>query len=187
MHILAVDAQYSGNSARVAGVVFSSWTSDVPTSEYIVDVNGVKPYRSGFFHERELPCIMAMLDIIVEEPSLILVDGYADLGAGKPGLGRYTYLATNKTIPVVGVAKSPHPGACAFKVFRGRSKHPLLVTTAGTEPRLAAQGVKNMHGKFRTPHMLWRADQLARGKIFPQVPEDEELDIPVLAASNFMA
>lgn len=187
MKILAVDAQYSGDFARVAGVVFSSWTADTPLAEYVIDVQGVLPYRSGFFYERELPCILAMLDVMTETPDLIIVDGYADLGAGKPGLGRHLYLALRKQIPVVGVAKSPHPGASAFKITRGRSKTPFLVTSAGTEPRLAAEGVRSMYGRFKTPHMLWRADRLARGKMVPVfgVDEEEELEIPVLNAADF--
>jgi deoxyribonuclease V len=51
----------------------------------------------------------------------------------------------------------------AIEVRRGDSDRPLYVTAVGLEPAAAAAHVAAMHGEFRIPTLLRRADALARG------------------------
>ena len=46
--------------------------------------------------------------------------------------------------------------------MRGASKKPLYVTAIGTPVKDAARDVRAMHGAFRVPTLLARADRLCR-------------------------
>ena len=165
--LLAVDVQYDNenNTAQAAGVTFDSWDSTDLTCEISVHIPHVEPYVPGEFYKRELPCIQAVLNQISQMPDIIIVDGYVDLGScpGQPGLGRYLYNALNRSVGVVGVAKSRFRDALAAEVCRGGSIKPLYVTSAGTALQGAVDGVQSMHGDHRFPELLKRVDHLARG------------------------
>ena len=45
---------------------------------------------------------------------------------------------------------------------RGSSRRPLYVSAAGMELQEAKRHIAQMHGKFRMPALLKRADQLSR-------------------------
>lgn len=47
--------------------------------------------------------------------------------------------------------------------MRGTSTSPLFVTAVGIDPQVAADRVRDMHGPFRIPTLVKRADSLARG------------------------
>lgn len=162
---VAVDVQYGeGGTACVAAVVFEDWADSAPHRELTVDVEGVAEYEPGKFYLRELPCILAILELIPESPTCIIVDGHVDSGSRGPGLGRHLYNALDGETPVVGVAKSYFPDTGAIEVCRGESCRPLFVAGAGFPAPEAAQGVKSMHGEFRIPTLLKRVDSLARGR-----------------------
>lgn len=55
---------------------------------------------------------------------------------------------------IIEVAKNEFRGAIAARVLRGASKKPLFVT--------AARDVRSMHGDYRVPTLLARADRLCR-------------------------
>jgi deoxyribonuclease V len=46
--------------------------------------------------------------------------------------------------------------------LRGDSSRPLYVTALGVDVETAAEDVRRMHGRFRLPTMLKRADRLCR-------------------------
>jgi deoxyribonuclease V len=147
----------------VAGAVwFRAWGASAAESEATATVRGVAEYRPGAFCRRELPCLLAAL-ALGPEPDVIIVDGYAWLGGGRPGLGAALYEALGRRAAVVGVAKTRFAGAAdAVPVLRGGSRSPLYVTAAGLDPAGAARRVAGMHGAHRMPTLLRRADRLAR-------------------------
>jgi deoxyinosine 3'endonuclease (endonuclease V) len=53
--ILAVDVQYSGNAAFVAGVLFDNWNAIRPMAEYLSSAKDIVDYKPGIFYKRELP------------------------------------------------------------------------------------------------------------------------------------
>jgi len=66
-------------------------------------------------------------------------------------------------IPVIGVAKSRFRTAThAMPVLRGSSVRPLFVTAAGMPAADAADLVRRMTGRYRSPDVMRRADTLAR-------------------------
>ena len=50
---LAIDVQYDGSSATVAGILFQDWGSSAVSKTVITKVNGVEPYEAGAFYKRE--------------------------------------------------------------------------------------------------------------------------------------
>jgi len=167
---IAIDAQYGEDkAAKVAAVLFEGWSSNPARQEWVIEVANVAEYEPGAFYKRELPCITAILDLISDPLGCIIVDGYVDLGVGKPGLGRHLFEYLDGKVPVVGVAKSFFPGTDAEEVLRGVSARPLFVTAAGISAPEAALGVRQMAGRHRLPALLQRVDHLARGIVTPKV------------------
>jgi len=166
--ILAVDVDYHPDgTACVAGVGFNLWQQEQESNSFLHTVQKVADYQPGQFYKRELPCILELLEVIEERPSLIVVDGYVWLDTqGRAGLGAYLYDHLKREVPVIGVAKtsfqkSPH----AWEVLRGQSRKPLFITAAGLDPLSAAECVRRMHGSHRIPTLLKRADHLCRGRV----------------------
>lgn len=162
---IAIDVQYNGNVAVVAGVLFEAWSSTHETQTIVTTVDNVAPYQSGAFYKRELPCILALLNEIDKPLSVIVIDGYVTLGKEEtPGLGWHLYQELAAKADVIGVAKKPFKGTpvdCELR--RGKSNNPLYITAAGMSLDVAKCHIKNMHGEHRLPKMLKMADQLCRG------------------------
>ncbi|GAA1877120.1 endonuclease V [Asanoa iriomotensis] len=157
----AVDAHYPDEGgARAALVVAAEPRFATLVEEKIGTVTAVPAYRPGFFFERELPVIRAVL-ATTAPVDLLIVDGYVDLDpAGRPGLG--ARLRAEIDIPVVGVAKTAFRSAThAVPVVRGGTR-PLYVTAAGIPLAEAAALVSAMAGAHRIPDALRRVDRLAR-------------------------
>ena len=162
--ILAVDVNYDQKRARAAGVLFSNWTAAQPYSKFISILDEVKKYIPGEFYKRELPCILKLINEHKLRPQIIIVDGYVYLdGNTKPGLGKYLFDQLNGKIPIIGVAKNPYKDITSeYEVYRGGSKRPLYVTSAGIPINKAKNKIRSMHGIFRIPDMLRLVDQHAR-------------------------
>ncbi|MET1256382.1 endonuclease V [Aliikangiella maris] len=161
MEFLAIDVDYRGSNAHVAGVSFSDWNDKAKT--YESTVSGIEDYVSGEFYKRELPCILSLLKEHELSPDCIFVDGYVHLDEGKPGLGKYLYEALNKEVVVIGVAKNPRGNTMKEnEVFRGDSKKPLYVTSEGIDLHRAKKIVEDMDGPFRIPKLIKLADSLCR-------------------------
>jgi deoxyribonuclease V len=162
--ILAVDVQYTHETARVAGVVFEYWKDDTPCLEVVSSMHHVACYEHGKFYKRELPCILHLLDEHNLYPEIIVIDGFVFLdGCEKPGLGKYLYDVRHGCIAVIGVAKSAFHGISPeYEIYRGRSRNPLYVTAVGMNVNKAKALVQGMRGSYRLPTLLKRVDQLCR-------------------------
>jgi deoxyribonuclease V len=158
------DVAYQGAEANAAAVLFDSWTDSSGRREIVTRVPAGAGYSPGEFYRRELPCLLALLELVGEPLELLIVDGYVWLGEEKrPGLGAHLYEALGRSAVVIGVAKSGFAGgAGAVPVLRGRSRRPLFVTAAGMDAGVAAHNIAAMHGEHRIPTLLKRADQLSR-------------------------
>jgi deoxyribonuclease V len=107
---------------------------------------------------------LAVLQSVREAPQVIIIDGYVWLGPSQPGLGAHLYEALGRRVAVIGVAKTRFLKAEPVEeVLRGRSRTPLFVTAAGMDVVEAANHVRALHGPYRIPTLLKRADQLSRG------------------------
>ena len=146
-------------------MVFRRWSDEAGVAEYVAHLEGAARYLPGQFYRRELPGILAVLEMVPDPLEAVVVDGYVWLDdRDLPGLGGWLYEALAKRVAVVGVAKSRYAGATqAIPVFRGRSLRPLHVTAAGMDVAVAARHILEMHGKHRIPTLLKRVDRLARG------------------------
>ena len=132
----------------------------------IVRLEKVAAYIPGSFYERELPCLLALINQLPELPSIVIVDGYVSLGTkGEDGLGGHLYRSLHGQVPVVGVAKTYFKGtpteAC---VFRGKSRRPLYVTAIGMDAVQVRAGVQSMSGGNRIPDLLRKVDLLCRNE-----------------------
>ncbi len=162
---LAVDVQYKGpDSATAAGVLFSAWESEAAVDVLTVRLDAVEPYEPGAFYKRELPCILALLAKIDRRLDAIIIDGFVTLGSDRrPGLGMHLYRALDEQVPIIGVAKNAFPDTpTETRVYRGDSRRPLFVTSAGIEMERARSIVQSMHGTGRIPTLLKLADQACR-------------------------
>ena len=164
--IAATDCHYRRNEAMCGAILFSNWATAVPDLELRELFPDPAPYRPGSFYLRELPCVLKLLQAVQGRFDTVIVDGYVWLGPdGRPGLGAHLFQALRRTIPVVGIAKSPFQGSPhAERVYRGNSRRPLFVTAAGMDGHEAAEHVKRMHGPHRIPTLLKRVDQLCRAQ-----------------------
>lgn len=162
--IIAIDVAYYGPGARAAGVVFEDWRSSSAVHEVVVDLPTVAEYVPGEFYLRELPCIAALLAAIDDDLHCIVIDGYVSLGEpARPGLGAHLWASLKQRVPAIGVAKSSFVGTpVSAEVFRGHSQRPLYVTAAGLPLDVAKQSIVDMHGAYRIPDLLKRADALSR-------------------------
>ena len=168
--LVCLDAHYRETAAVAAGVYFADWRDSSAVEEVIRRIPLVEPYRPGEFFRRELPCLLRVLDGTKHDLECAIVDGYVWLDArGGRGLGAHLHRALGGRVPVIGVAKSRFRRETpAVAVVRGRSRRPLYVSAAGMDERVAAERIKSMHGAFRLPTLLKRADELCRSG-FPPV------------------
>ncbi len=153
--------------ALAACVVARRWTDAEPIETRVVTVSDVRPYTPGRFYERELPCVLAVLEGVQAAIAAVVVDSYVTLDEhGTPGLGGHLHAALGGRTPVIGVAKTAYRGSgFATAVLRGTSVRPLWVTAMGVSVEHAARLVVGMHGDHRIPTLLGLVDRLARGLV----------------------
>jgi len=159
-----VDVHYAPRQATAACVVFTEWADRAPAAVVTTTLPAAAAYRAGRFYERELPCLMAVLQAAGDEFETIVIDGYVHLKPpiGK-GLGAHLHGSLDYAPAVVGVAKAPLTVAdCFLSVYRGRSRRPLFVSAIGCPVEQAASAVAGMHGPYRIPSLLKQADRHAR-------------------------
>ncbi|MCB0197964.1 MAG: endonuclease V [Anaerolineae bacterium] len=161
---LAIDAHYHGETGTVAGVLFTTWQSCEAKEEIKTQILDVALYETGEFYKRELPGILKLLQQINPLPSYIVIDGYVHLGHDeKPGLGQHLYDALEQKVAIIGVAKSRYIGTPeTAELFRGKSRRPLYVTSAGVDQAEAKGYIAQMCGQSRLPVLLKRVDRLCR-------------------------
>lgn len=66
--ILAVDVGYRDEQAVAAGALFTAWDDCEPAPVVLAHVPEVAVYQPGQFYERELPCILALVDQLERLP-----------------------------------------------------------------------------------------------------------------------
>jgi deoxyribonuclease V len=160
--IVCLDVDYREASVVTACVGVAAWTDPTAAREQVVRSDGAAAaYTPGRFFERELPYLRAALASFGASIDLAIVDGYVWLAPGQAGLGAHLHAAI--AVPVIGVAKTHYAGCDAIAITRGESATPLFVTAVGIDPGEAAERVRTMHGPFRIPTLIKRADTLARG------------------------
>jgi len=164
--LVAVDVQYGDAAITAALVGWTAW-SDATAACELVDSHAPDPapYVPGAFFERELPYLAAIIARVVDPIELVVIDGYVWLSPDRKGLGWHVHERFG--VPVIGVAKTSFVGATAAEVTRGASANPLYVTAIGIQQDVAAAHIAAMHGPFRIPTLLKRADTLARGHAKP--------------------
>ena len=162
--ILAVDVDYKNNDAYIAGVLFEKWSDEKETSKFKSTLNNIEEYESGKFYRRELPCIIKLIEEHNLKSEIIVIDGFVWLdGKVKPGLGAYLYEALEDKVAIIGVAKKSFIGISSkYKLYRGKSKKPLYVTSAGIELIEAMPNIEKMAGENRIPILLKIVDRLCR-------------------------
>ena len=161
---IAVDVHYHNSKAQAAGVLYRNWTDCEAEKTLIVPVEPAASYIPGQFYKRELPCIMAVLERLDFLPQCIIIDGYVYLGRERaPGLGKYLFDAIEKKSSVIGVAKNPFKDPPSdTQVFRGKSKRPIYVSSAGMGMEEAKYHIGEMCGKHRIPRLIKMADSLSK-------------------------
>ena len=156
--ILAVDVYYQENRAKSVGVLFCNWEDTEPLKIISDFYDNPLEYEPGAFYKRELPCIMNLIQYLdIGKLSAIIVDGYVYLNdEKKPGLGHYVYESLGRVVPVIGVAKTRFHNneSVVTKVFRGKSRNPLYISSVGIEVEKAAGYIQNMSGDYRIPQLL---------------------------------
>jgi deoxyribonuclease V len=117
MVIAALDAHYDedASTGTRGAVVFEHWDDGEPIAEYTAECSGVEPYVPGQFFKRELPCLLAVLEILREPLNAIVIDGYVNMGE-KPRLGMNLWEALDKKIPIIRVAKTRFHSADAVEI-----------------------------------------------------------------------
>lgn len=158
----AADVHYGDAEVVAALVTFDAWTDATAAREIVARrPPDAAPYTPGAFYERELPYLAALVEQLAMPLDALVIDGYVWLGPERAGLGKHAH--DRLGIPIIGVAKTSFAGATAIEVLRGASAQPLYVTAIGIDDALAADQIRGMHGPYRIPTLLKRADSLARG------------------------
>lgn len=172
--LCCTDVAYGTDRAVAAAVLFSEWDSVTPLRTLTVEVDQVLPYRSGHFFERELPCLVKLLESIKEPLDCVIVDGFVWLGPERPGLGHYLANELPVKTSVVGVAKNHFEGnSLAHPVCRGASQKALWVTAERMELSQAVKQVERMSGQFRIPTLLKLVDRLCREGLLPHPTQEQ--------------
>jgi deoxyribonuclease V len=160
--IAIVDVQYAETRARVGCVLARDWLDAAPAAEHTLETEVAAAYVPGEFYRRELPPVLEVLRGVADLATVI-IDAHVWLGPDRPGLGARLHDALGGAVAVVGVAKNAFSGAPSLPVIRNAAR-PLYVSAIGLDPREAAAQVAAMHGPYRIPALIRRADQLARGR-----------------------
>jgi deoxyribonuclease V len=85
--IAAVDVHYVADCGYAGCVTFTDWSDREPQREYVTRRREVQEYQPGEFWKRELPCLLAALDMVDATLQTIVIDGYVWLdGNARPGL-----------------------------------------------------------------------------------------------------
>jgi deoxyribonuclease V len=173
-----LDASYREGKAAAACVLFRDWRDERSAEDVSAFIGNASPYIPGRFFLRELPALLAVLEKVTVLLDILVIDGYVWLDAcHSPGLGAHLYESRGRGKPVIGVAKSRYRGAPALEIVRGKGRRPLYISAAGMEVEEAAKRIRIMHGPYRMPTLLRRADELSRRMQDPR----GHLDIPSAA------
>jgi len=159
---VALDVAYRGGRAAAAGVLFTDPEGRERVGVYTVTRDAPRPYMPGRFYLRELPPILKLLEEIPVRVEWFFIDGYVHLAPPLRGLGDRLGDAVGGKKVIIGVAKSPFPQAVeTVKVFRGKSRRPVYVSSRNVALEEAARIVAAMDGPYRIPAVLRAAHRAA--------------------------
>ena len=162
--ITAIDCHYETDRVWAAACAVSAAADKRLSHSLRIAAPCGDAYQPGAFYRRELPAIIALLEALTWQPSLIFLDSYIDLDVDRPGLGRHLITDRQPACPLIGVAKNRFASSnFASAVCRGGSAKPLYVTCHGIERDAAIALLSSMYGPHRLPMLLKAADSLARG------------------------
>lgn len=161
-HKIAVDSYYYSDWCYTVGIIFDDYQQEEPTKIISCYTRQYKQYNAGMFHQRELPGILKLLkQVDLSEFDTIIVDANVFIyknNTTHDGLGKHLYDAIYKLcegINIIGVCKSLYGDDEAYvKVFRGRSKKPLYITSYNIDTNVCAEYIKHMKGSHRIPRLL---------------------------------
>ncbi|MGC4099712.1 endonuclease V [Ferruginibacter sp.] len=163
--LLAIDVHYRDAFAKAVGVLFN-WDSNRPEQIIIDNITGVEEYVPGEFYKRELPCLLKIIEQVkTDDLEAIIIDGYIYVdNNGSLGLGGILYETLNKSVPVIGVAKTSFlkNKETVTALLRGESKNPLYISVIGYPIEAAVEKIKNMKGEFRIPAILKELDRITK-------------------------
>ena len=163
--LLAIDVYYKEQTAKAVGVLFN-WDSAMPEQIIIEHSTGVEEYVPGEFYKRELPCVLKIIEQVkLDSVEAIIIDGYIYVdNDGAFGLGGILYETINKSVPVIGVAKTSffRNKETVTELLRGESKNPLYISSIGYPIDDAVERIKNMKGEFRIPTILKELDRITK-------------------------
>jgi len=72
--IAAIDVYYPDDGSAVAGtVIFKDYTDSREYRKYTCHIPKTEAYIPGEFYKRELPCIMAALEMIIEDIDTVII------------------------------------------------------------------------------------------------------------------
>ena len=167
MHAI-LDVHYSRNTAVAGCVTFEDWSDRAPGSTTIAVLPVPSTYLPGQFYERELPCLLAVLEKLDQPFESLIIDGFVHLKAPlHKGLGVHLAEAMNYGPAIIGVAKNPLRVADRYvPIIRGRSRKPLYISAINFPLPLAAKRIAGMHGSNRIPTLIGAADRLCRRGIW---------------------
>lgn len=74
--IAAFDVHYfRDGSASAEAILFNGYKDSVPAAKYTMIMSAVADYSPGHFYRRELPCIVALLELFSEAPDEMVIVG----------------------------------------------------------------------------------------------------------------
>lgn len=181
--VLALDIQYKGDRAHIAGDVFTWGQEGYKTYGGVITAD--VPYVPSYFCFREGPPLLALIERLRGkfsiELDLIVVDGHGIAHPRLFGVGCWIGLATG--VPTIGSAKEPlvrHEGDLAEErgstlpvLVEGKLVGHVLRRQKGINPVYASPGhlvtideatriVLEMPGEYKIPDPIRRADHVAR-------------------------
>jgi deoxyribonuclease V len=181
--VIALDIQYQGDTAWVAGAV-QKWEEDT-IQTFVGEMTAGIPYIPGFFCFREGPPLLDFLKLLEKQqqiiPDLIIVDGHGLAHPRKFGVACWLGLAMQK--PTIGCAKKSmlqYQGDLGIEkesilpiLFKNEMVGLVLRTQNGINPIFVSVGhlislgkskevICNLCGAFRIPEIQRQADQVAR-------------------------
>jgi deoxyribonuclease V len=163
--LIAVDVYYKATLAQTVAVTFE-WADAAPQAIFQHAGTVSDEYIPGEFYKRELPCLLEVLRLVdLTATEAIVVDGHVYVDDSFSfGLGAHLWEALDKTIPVIGVAKTgfQRNQQTVREVYRGTSQKPLFVSAIGTDAAVAAERIAHMSGPYRIPDMLKQLDRLTK-------------------------
>ena len=162
--ILIIDVHYRDQGAKAVAGLITDWNNNTLYKSYSLMIGDVADYIPGQFYQRELPCILQLLQGIDEAFDTVVIDGYVHLGTEqKPGLGHYLWDALGQQKKIIGVAKNHYqdtPAECM--IYRGESHNPLYITALGLDLTEAKNYILNMVGAHRIPTLIKQVDTLSK-------------------------